>query len=133
MAESDKKISAGLYTFAIEEFGKIQVLKNTPPINGNHTINYRREFVRHPVKFPLAFNYLKNNNYDKCLELSEGGYDYNGFVSEAFEIQLSADFETRLLIFYSDFDSDGSIAELPPVDSNLLREAIDGLEMATAN
>ncbi len=130
MIDIDKELSAGLYLYAFEEFGKLLVLHDTEKVNGKHRVNYANKFTRHSKKFKCAARYLEAHGYDDCLVLG-GGFDPRGFDSKGFITAMLADFDSRLSIFYSDFNEDGSIVELPSVESDTLRKAIDTLEIAT--
>ena len=63
-------IGAGLYTYAIEEFGKFLVLKKGRSLNGKVKIKYKNEFRKHPVKFRLAIDYLPR----ECTEIGVVGF-----------------------------------------------------------
>jgi hypothetical protein len=68
----DKDVAAGIYVYAVEEFGKLLLLKNASLQNGVRRVEYRDEFVNHPKKFKTAFDYSQANGYDACLVISEG-------------------------------------------------------------
>jgi hypothetical protein len=131
MVGIDEQISAGIYSYAVEEFGKLVVLLNTPLINSKYRINYANEFTCHSLKFKLAIDYLQKN-YSEVLELLEGSFSSQRIASTSFSIRsLVANLEARQSIFYSDFKSEGSISAIPPVESELLRGAIDELKVVT--
>lgn len=133
MADINKEFSAGLYIYAIEEFGKILVLRNSELIDGRYKVNYRHKFTVHLEKFNIAADYLRTHDHGKCLALNnDGGFDVQGYSSEGYSTQLSAaSSESRLSIFYSDFDKEGNIEEIPEVDLDSLQNAINELEIAT--
>jgi hypothetical protein len=119
-------ICAGIYTYAVEEYGKILYLKRFSPSSpGSNTINlqYKRSFLNHHVKFPLALNDLP----DACKYLGAGGLVKSGFISSGFITEsLIADFEDRKAIFFADFTQDKKSIEIPPkVDRGLLEKAVD--------
>jgi AbiV family abortive infection protein len=136
----DKDISAGLYTYAIEEFGKLILLSNSKSIANNtkRKVIYAEEFTNHEKKFQTAFDYLQNNGHEDCYVLNdEGDSSPKDSAWSDFNVGLLADFEARLSIFYSDFVYDVNqnivIQKPPAVDSEMLREAINKLESVVNN
>ena len=131
----DKDIAAGIYVYALEELGKLLLLKDCKKVNGRYIIKYRNEFVSHQIKFGKAFDYLHNNNSDECIILNnESSYasDLNSWKN--FSIELIAETEARLGIFYVDFydfqnnKDKYDIMKVPNVDENKLKRAINELE-----
>jgi hypothetical protein len=59
--EIDLEISAGLYTYAVEELGKLLLLKRIRTKSGKCTVKYSKEFVNHDKKFETAFDYFQEN------------------------------------------------------------------------
>jgi hypothetical protein len=59
--EIDLDISAGLYTYAVEELGKLLLFKRIRPKSGKCTVEYSKEFVNHDKKFETAFDYFQEN------------------------------------------------------------------------
>ena len=55
----NKEIAAGIYIYALEELGKLLLLKNSKIVGGKYVINYTNEFINHQVKFGKAFYYLQ--------------------------------------------------------------------------
>jgi hypothetical protein len=127
----DKDISAGLYTYAIEEFGKLILLGNSARVANNtkRKVIYAKEFTSHEKKFPTVIKYLKDNGHEKCYIL-KGGFS-EGF-SDNFDKALVADFEARMSIFYSDFVYDAKhnpvIQRPPEVNVKRLETAINKIE-----
>jgi hypothetical protein len=68
----DTYIAAGIYIYAVEEFGKLLLLKNANVLNGIRRVIYGKEFLSHTKKFKAAFDYFQANRYGSCLVLSEG-------------------------------------------------------------
>ena len=58
MIDFDKDVSAGIYVYAVEELGKLEVLKNVK----NGKLLYRPDFRHHGIKFNKAKEYLKNKS-----------------------------------------------------------------------
>jgi hypothetical protein len=124
LLEIDEYLSAGLYTYASEELGKILLLKQSARLDGEIQIEYIDKFIRHKSKFELAFDYLQQNRHGHCIILNSGGYDPNGYSWGGFTIGLLADFEARLSIFYSDLkEGEAEVKEIPPVDGSVLHKA----------
>ena len=122
----DATIPAGLYTFAVEEYGKFLYLKSLKPIDGKYTIEYVDEFIDHPKKFERALSELP----DECKLLHMGEKIDIKFYDPDFSDDIIANFETRLRIFYSDFDPhflNKATKTAPPVSVKLLKIANEKL------
>lgn len=121
-------ICAGLYTFAIEEYGKILFLQSIP-VSTNNTIKFpykrdgRKGFLNHDEKFSRALD--DKQLPDNCKKLSKGGFTDRSFTSTGFIHDIIADFEARMALFYADFKDANSILEPPRVDRQLLARAVD--------
>ena len=92
------EICAGIYTYAIEEYGKILFLRNLNPLpspNNNRVrvlyTNHKRGFLNHNYKFELALN--DNALPNTCKVLRPGGFTNSGFTSTGFVTDTPADFE----------------------------------------
>lgn len=114
-------VAAGMYTFAIEEYGKFLLLNSIKEQNGIFQIKYKDEFRNHPKKFQKALE----NIPEECRLVHSGGYTNTGFTSNGFNTDVIADFETRLGIFYSDFGENKRAQLLPQVDLNSLSKALE--------
>jgi len=137
LVETDEEVSAGLYIYAIEEFGKLLLLDNSKLKDGKGKINYEKEFVKHEIKFAKAFDYLQERNYNTCIVLNdEGSYSPESFSWRSFTIGLIPKTEARLSIFYVDFvytnedTKNIAIMKNPLIDVKILRKAINELESA---
>lgn len=131
--EIDKEIAAGIYIYALEEFGKLLLLKESQSVDGKYIIKYRGEFVDHSAKFSKASDYLQDNGYGECIVLNdEGCYTSKSYSWKSFTIWLLAQTEARLGIFYVDFiESENDkydILKIPKVDPDKLNNAITKLE-----
>jgi hypothetical protein len=131
--------SAGLYRYALEEFGKLILGKESKSKNNQYEINcsWFKTPKAHKYKFPKAFDYLEENHHEKCYVLNdEGVFDAEGFSRQGFDLGLLPNFKARLSIFYSDFkakgknDNDIDIVKVPSIDKNMLQNAIDEIEKA---
>ena len=139
MQTFDKDIAAGLYVYAVEEFGKLLLLREAPSLNGMWKINYKDEFLDHPTKITKAFDYFRSNNFHVCMILSQGCPGQTSDVDDGnwdnVIVDLAADTEARLSIFYADFVYDhdkNPVVESPPdVEPKMLQKATDQLEIAT--
>jgi len=122
--ESDIHIAAGLYTYAVEEYGKLSYLLGLTPNDGRVRIRYKEFFRNHAMKFQTALSTLPR----ECLTLSEGAFS-SAFDSSAFNTESGVSFEARLGIFYTDLtDAADAVTPLPRVDEGHLRAAIAQLE-----
>jgi hypothetical protein len=116
----DVAICAGLYTYAVEEYGKLLLLKNCKPSSGMVEIRYKDWFRAHRDKFSIAIRNLP----DECKTLHRGAFSRKNFSPPDFDTETVVDFEARLAIFYSDFTDRGEMKRVPPVDKDLLKKAI---------
>jgi len=130
----DVAISAGLYTYAVEEYGKLVLLSDCVSTDGKVEIDYWKLFGgrdSHKTKFLAAISKMpdecKNIGVDYC-----GGYFPKGAFPRGWfpdESSVVADFESRKAIFYCGLDkSKNSIVSVPLVGKKSLKTAIDKLE-----
>ena len=122
----DPIVAAGLYTFAVEEYGKYLYLKTLEPIDGKYHIDYSNEFTSHKKKFKRALPNLP----DECKLLNLGEKEDSKFYELDFHGDIIADFETRLRIFYSDFDpyfTNKIPKHEPPIRAKLLKIGVQKL------
>jgi hypothetical protein len=72
MLSIDKDIAAGIYVYAVEEFGKLMLLGDAPSLNGKRRVKYGKEFVKqHQAKIEKAFDYFRSNNFHICMILAQ--------------------------------------------------------------
>lgn len=141
-------VSAGLYTYALEEFGKLILLDKNEPVANNtkRKINYRNEFTSHDKKFEAAFDYLQEHSSTsyKCYVLNDkGSFSPTSFTWRSYNIGLLADFKARMSIFYTDLSykldisgeptSEIVVDELPTIKKEYIYEAINELCMIIRN
>jgi hypothetical protein len=131
----DMYIDAGLYIYAVEEFGKLLFLKNVNELDGMRRVIYEKEFLSHTKKFKAAFDYLQANKYDARLLLSVGDVVPSYVVWSDVIIGLLANTGARLSVFYSDFAYDKNLNVIietsPAVELELLQKASNELERAS--
>jgi hypothetical protein len=89
-------ICAGIYTYAVEEYGKFLYLRRLSPTSPNNTITIQytddnQGFLDHRHKFKLALDTLP----DSCKTLRQGGFTSTGFISSGFVTDTPADFDAR--------------------------------------
>lgn len=128
--EGNEAICAGLYTYAVEEYGKLLLLKQYVPSNGKVTIDYEKIFKRHEDKYQAAIENL-TKQAPECTILTRRMFDPAIFDPQIFDTTaIIADFKTRMAIFYCDIANSGDgIKQVPPVDKSLLKNAIDKLKI----
>ena len=63
LIDFDKEVSAGIYVYAVEELGKLEVLKNVQ----DRKLPYWTVFRDHNTKFYKAKEYLKNEKHLECF------------------------------------------------------------------
>ena len=132
----DVAISAGLYTYAVEEYGKLILLSESPLKNGKVEIDYDLLFGKlkhktHDSKFQAALNRLP----DECKNI---GVDYSGgaFLKGMYpkgwfpdERSVVADFKSRKAIFYCGLNASKEVIKpLPLVGRKSLKTAIEKLK-----
>lgn len=113
-------VAGGLYTFAIEEYGKLLYLLSCKPSEGKVEINYDGQFRNHTKKFKRALDELP----PKCKNLHSGSFTTSGFTSSGYNTDTLADFEVRKGIFYVDLDENDKLKIFPRVDARVLLKAI---------
>ncbi|MDE1829407.1 MAG: hypothetical protein KGI25_03695 [Thaumarchaeota archaeon] len=126
LSASEIMMCAGLYSHAVEEYGKLIYLKSlSPKPDGNVDIEFgnRRspgKFDNHKHKFELAIATLP----PQCTTLHSGAFTRDSYSRESHDVDTISDWETRLTIFNTDFREDGTVKRYPTVDVENLRTAI---------
>jgi AbiV family abortive infection protein len=115
-------ICAGLYTYAVEEYGKILLLRKCKPFSEKVKIGFKNGFLCHTKKFSLAINDLPID----CITLKRGYFDPKIFDPKIFDTKaVIANLKARLGVFYCDFTDPGNeIKPVPQVNKKLLKKAI---------
>ncbi len=119
-------ISAGLYTYAVEEYGKIVLLRKSRKIDGHVKIKYKQGFRDHNTKFRLGIKKLPK----ECTTLQIAPFDPKFFGQKAFDTEtVIADFKSRMSVFYTNFLESGvNIESVPSVSEQRLKLAIVTLQ-----
>lgn len=86
----DEYICAGMYTFVLEEFGKLTILTHYPKMTNNkREIKYADEFTNHNRKFESALDYLEENEFEDAYILNDNGaFDSKSYSWRSFDIGL---------------------------------------------
>jgi hypothetical protein len=128
MIDCDKDIAAGIYVYALEELGKLEVLKDA---SNSRRVEYRDMFLSHREKFFKAHDCVIRFYHPECISI--GGSFSESFSDTSFTQFLEAETDARLGIFYIDFEYDKfdtatKVKKIPFVNETKLKNAIDGLE-----
>jgi hypothetical protein len=101
-----EEVCAGLYTYTVEEFGKILYLKSfcvSPAGSNKIEFPYKMKggkkgtgFLNHYKKFDLALDVLP----DTCKILREGDYSSDDYDSDDYVTEDIADFEERKRVIF---------------------------------
>lgn len=124
----------GIYTYAIEEYGKILFLNGLRPTaekNNKLRVRYAHRnhgFRDHEHKFNLALD-GKDLPASCKVQLEGGGLIPSGFEASGFitETRTRPDMKTRMSIFYADFDENNNynaILKSPEVKRKLFVTAV---------
>lgn len=133
-SDSKTKVCAGLYAYALEEYGKLLLLLECKPANGEVKFGYRNQFRHHRFKIEKASGSLPA----ECLTIHKGGFrsgpgNFRG-GSGNFDVDTKVNWVNRLLIFHTDFRMDGLTLESPrAVDPPLLEDAVNKLSEIVKN
>lgn len=118
-------IGAGLFSHAIEEYGKLLYLKSLSLSEGKVEIELGGEkrggkFDNHDYKFSLSEKKLP----ETCTLVHKSGYsdDYGDHYDTVNTVVT--DWKTRLKIFNTDFDDAGNVVKYPVVDIHTLKNAV---------
>lgn len=119
--------ATGLYTHALEEYGKLVLLNSIEPVNGRIVLDTIRSELRdHDVKIQLALEDLP----EECGRVVKGAFQSTSFQSDSFQTYDSLDWYTRLDIFNTDIDGNGNVHPTPRIDLDGLKNAIDEFHTA---
>ena len=119
--------AAGLYTYAVEEYGKMLLLESLPEKGDNVSVPYREIFRSHRKKFEAALGALPTD----CGRLTRGIFDPRIFDPRIFDTEVTeATFFTRMSLFYTDIGRSGRLSTPRRLDAKLLGRALQGLEQA---
>jgi hypothetical protein len=125
-------ICAGIYTYAVEEYGKILFLNCLSLSSSNNkklTVPYKHYdegFLDHKHKFPLALD--GKDALPEACKMLRRDFKKGDFYEPDYVMGLSANFDARLSIFYADFnehDNYNSVKQPTKVDRPILKEAVN--------
>ena len=97
-------ITAGLYTYAIEEYGKLLILQSYTSSNGRVRINIYDEFKNHDPKFEKVSEVLPK----ECLLLNS-------------TLNIITSFGVRKSVFFSEIDKNGKLIDVPYIEVKHLK------------
>jgi hypothetical protein len=134
----DEYICAGVYTFVLEEFGKVLLLLESPLVGKNKDkrgIKYSSVFGNHDNKFSTALDYLQIKKFEEAYVLNnEGSFSPKSFGWRRFTIGQMVTVEARLNLFFSDLNEDTTgkitISQRPYIDPDYLKAAVIAFEKA---
>lgn len=122
-------VAGGLYTYALEEYGKLLLIRSLPEKGGSVSVPYREIFRSHSKKFRAALDALPY----ECRLLGGGIFDPRIFDPRIFDTDvLEATFSARASQFYTDIDRGGEPAASRRPRAKTLEKAPRGLERAAA-
>ncbi len=114
-------VAGGLYTYAIEEYGKLLILNSSQPIEGKVQIDYGL-FTNHSEKFKKAIEHLPS----ECISISKGLFNSKIFDPKIFNTEGTiTTFNARKGIFYTDLDNKNKLKMTPHVDASTLKKAVE--------
>jgi len=122
-------VAAGLYTYAVEEYGKLLILESYKPEKNKIRLEYNK-LIDHCEKFQKAFDALplpcQQIGGQTIFKTDKPKGTISGIPWKTMEIikLMPIDFEARKIIFYSDLDKDDKVKSLPQVDVMSLAGAI---------
>lgn len=114
-------VAGGLYTYALEEYGKLLLLGSLSEKGGIVSVPYRAIFRSHGKKFEAALETLPAD----CALMRRGPFD-----PATLRMGLDASFASRTYLLYLDMRPDGHPVAPHPPDPAQLARAVDGLERA---
>ena len=113
-------VAGGLYTYAIEEYGKLLILNSYQSIEGKVLLDYSI-FTNHDEKFSKAIENLPS----ECISISKGLFNSKIFDPKIFNTKGTvATFNARKGIFYTDLDKENKLKMTPHVDAQTLKKAV---------
>jgi AbiV family abortive infection protein len=127
--DGDVAICAGLYTYAVEEYGKLILLTGYIPKNAKVDIdsNLFSGKKSHDLKFEAALKRLPDECKNIGVSIWAKGMWPKGMWPD--ESSVVADFESRLAIFYCDLNASKKVIKpVPLVGRKSLETAIEKLK-----
>lgn len=122
-------VAGGLYTYAVEEYGKLLLLEGLPEKGGIVSVPHAEIFRRHGKKFKAAHEALPQ----ECRWLGRGLFDPAIFDPRIFDTEAAeATFSGRTSLLYTDIGRTGNPRVARRPDAKMLEKALRGLERAVA-
>lgn len=119
-------VAAGLYTYALEEYGKLLLVERLPEKGGVVSVPRREIFGSHQKKFNAAVEDLPT----ECSALKRGIFDPGIFDPGIFDTGMQASFPSRTRLLYLGMDRNGDPVAPPPPDAEMFTRALCCLERA---
>lgn len=118
-------ICAGLYSFALEEYGKILLLQSYPTADIIE-IKYKDGFRNHHKKLNLV-----HAKFPEYVKLNKGEFNRKEFNFQEFNVDIVADLEARQGVFHTDFtECANGVMRIPSVEKAVLEKAVIAFEKA---
>ena len=123
------QVIAGMYTLALEEFGKVQYLKSIKPGRKvEYTIVRDKKYEDHDFKFARVMQCKELPNRCKKIHTK---FVWAGITPGPVKIKHTmADVATRMRIFYSNVYDNGEPVKFPQVGKITIRYAVRDLTNA---
>ena len=123
------QVIAGMYTLAIEEFGKVQYLKSIKPDSkGRYTIIRDKKFENHNFKFAMVMQCKQLPN--RCKSINTKFVWAGAGPGPVKQKYTMANLATRMRIFYSNVYDNGDPVKYPKVGKITIKYAIKSLIVA---
>ena len=111
-------IAGGLYTYAVEEYGKLLLLDSLQEKAGVVSVPHREIFRSRGKKFEAALRKLPAD----CALMRRGPFDPRIFDPAIFDTGMDESFASRTHLFYLDMGPDGHpVAPHPPDPAQLAK------------
>jgi len=123
------QVIAGMYTLALEEFGKVQYLKSIKvDKDGKYTIIRDTKYEEHDFKFARIMECKELPNRCKRIHTQ---FMWSGTKSRPIKMKYTmADVATRMRIFYSNVYDNGEPVKYPKIGKIRIKYAVKDLTNA---
>lgn len=133
MIDFDKEIAAGIYMYALEELGKLEVLKRSEQKETQYSLKYEEEFLLQRVKLKMAMEYLQKVGHPECILLRRVNNKSSFGDLSTYSFLLSY-VEASLSVFHTDLEYEKTTntatkpKDIPLVNETKLKLAVNILE-----